>query len=475
MKIRLYILLPVYNRRNVTEVFVKCLATQTFTNFHLVLIDDGSVDGTSEMVRSKVDDLTVLTGDGGLWWAGSLQLGLDWLNEQAFGSEDVVLIANDDITFDEHFLENSLEAFMPLNRTLLLSRNYEDKTGRVEESGIHANLDDFTFQPATHAEQINCLSTRALFIKANDLKNIGGFHPKLLPHYWSDYEFTMRAGRKGFKLVTSEASVIGVNHQTSGYRGFDNAGFCTFLSAYFSKKSVLNPIYKTTFMCMAGSGIQILKNVPKFWLSSISYIARQARKRLCAWVSNRRIMKAIHAANSLKVIVGSASTSQPGWVSTNYPLLDLTDKRTFGTLFRHDQVVERFLAEHVWEHLTEEGAAMAARNCADYLREGGVLRIAVPDGYHPDPDYIAQVKPGGYGPGADDHKVLYNYRSLTRLLQENGFEPNLLEWFDETGVFHAREWSPDDGMIQRSSRYDPRNKAVANRYTSLIIDAVKVR
>lgn len=475
MTAKLYILLPVHSRRDVTAVFIDALLNQIYRNYHLVLIDDGSTDGTSEMVRSKLEQLTVLAGDGGLWWAGSLQLGLDWLQKQALGHDDVVLIANDDITFDARFLEHSLDVFMPMERTLLLSRNLDGNTGRVEESGIHANLDDFTFEPAAHADQINCLSTRALFIKAADLNSIGGFHPKLLPHYWSDYEFTMRAGSKGFKLVTSEASVISVNHQTSGYRAFDNAGFLAFLSAYFSKKSVINPIYKTTFMCMAGSSAQILKNVPKFWLSSIVYIAKQARKRICSWVSKHRTVKAIRASKSLKVIVGSASTSQPGWVSTNYPLLDLTDKRTFASLFRQGQVVERFLAEHVWEHLTEEGAAMAVRNCAEYLQEGGVLRIAVPDGFHPDPDYIAQVKPGGYGPGADDHKVLYDYRSLASLLQGNGLEPTLLEWFDETGRFHAREWHPDDGMIQRSSRYDPRNKAVANRYTSLIIDAVKVR
>jgi GT2 family glycosyltransferase len=275
MTTRLFILVPVHNRRTVTETFVDCLARQSFTDYQLVLIDDGSKDGTSDMVKSKIGNVTVLAGDGGLWWAGSLQLGLDWLQQQALGQDDIVLIANDDITFDARFLESSLEIFEPLSRTLLLSRNLDDKTGRIEESGIHANLDDFTFTPATHAEEINCLSTRALFIKVSDLEEIGGFHTKLLPHYWSDYEFTMRAGKKGFRLMTSDRSVITVNHQTSGYRVFDDSGFANFFSAYFSKKSVINPIYRMVFICMTGSPSQVIRNIPKTLALSIGYVAKK--------------------------------------------------------------------------------------------------------------------------------------------------------------------------------------------------------
>ena len=57
-------------------------------------------------------------------------------------------------------------------------------------------------------------------------------------------------------------------------------------------------------------------------------------------------------------------------------------------------------------------------NCYEFLRPGGRLRIAVPDGFHPEPGYIEYVRPGGTGIGADDHKVLYNYQSLRKLLEK---------------------------------------------------------
>jgi len=115
----------------------------------------------------------------------------------------------------------------------------------------------------------------------------------------------------------------------------------------------------------------------------------------------------------------------------------------------------------------------AAVNCYRLLVPGGHLRIAVPDGLHPNPEYIDHVKPGGTGPECEDHRVLYTYRALFELLEAAGFEVCLLEWFDEEGRFHFREWHPDDGFVYRSTRYDERNADDPTAYTSIIADAVK--
>lgn len=130
------------------------------------------------------------------------------------------------------------------------------------------------------------------------------------------------------------------------------------------------------------------------------------------------------------------------------------------------------MAEHVWEHLTGEGALQANANCYEFLRPGGRLRIAVLDGFHPDPAYIEYIRPGGPGPGADDHKVFYYYQSLKEQLEKTGFMVHLLEYWDERGHFHFREWTSEDGHIRRSKRYDLRNQDGSLVYNSLIVDAV---
>lgn len=178
------------------------------------------------------------------------------------------------------------------------------------------------------------------------------------------------------------------------------------------------------------------------------------------------------AGNTLRIIVGSANTGQKGWLSTDYPILDLTDEASFASLLKPSSV-DNFLAEHVWEHLEPVDAEKALRNCYKHLKSGGRIRIAVPDGFHSDPDYINQVKPGGYGSGADDHRVLYDFRTLSAIMAAAGFHVKLLEWFDEEGQFHFEQWSAEDGMVKRSTRYDSRNSKNPTTYTSLIIDGIK--
>lgn len=472
---KVYILFPVHNRRAVTERFVDCLAAQTYSNYRLILIDDGSTDNTDQMVQAKIENITVLRGRGDWWWAGSLQQGINWLEQRAVDDREIVMFANDDITFDADFLQKAVSILDKLDSTMLLPYLRDEKTGVPQESGVEADLRKLTFVAARTQDKINCLPTRGLFMRMGDIRRAGGFHPKLLPHYWSDYEFTIRAHKRGIRLCSSADIAINLDRAQTGYHDFEKSGFIDFIQKCFSKRSVINPVYHTTFILLAGPLSSIPLNVFKVWRNFIAYAARKFKRQIEIQTARRRMAIAVRRTHSApKVIVGSAATRQEGWISTDYPLLDLTDGRTFSALFRPDSI-SRFMAEHVFEHLSLEDGAKAVGNCFVYMKPGGLLRIAVPDGLHPDPDYIAQIKPGGYGPGADDHKVLYNYRTLSALLEKAGYKVRLLEWFDEQGIFHHEDWDKTDGFIMRSTRFDQRNRQNPTTYTSLIIDAIKPR
>lgn len=174
----------------------------------------------------------------------------------------------------------------------------------------------------------------------------------------------------------------------------------------------------------------------------------------------------------IKVVVGSSEICPEGWLPTEEHFLNLLVEDEWRLYFK-ENTIANILAEHVWEHLSLEDGSTAAGTCYKFLSKGGKLRIAVPDGYHPDKEYIDYVKPGGAGAGAFDHKVLYNYESLSKLLTDIGYRTELLEYFDEDGSFHTREWSDKDGHIHRSLMYDKRNKDGKPHYTSIIIDAIK--
>lgn len=175
----------------------------------------------------------------------------------------------------------------------------------------------------------------------------------------------------------------------------------------------------------------------------------------------------------LKFNVGSAGiNNDKSWYATDIETLNLTKETDWKRLLLFLRL-NNIMAEHVWEHLSDQDIKLANANCFKFLKKGGKLRLAVPDGYFPDKDYIEYVRPGGSGYGADDHKILFNYQNMRKFLEEAGFNVNLLEYWDESGTFHFHEWDVKDGYIMRSKRFDSRNQGEELKYTSLIVDAIK--
>ncbi len=185
-----------------------------------------------------------------------------------------------------------------------------------------------------------------------------------------------------------------------------------------------------------------------------------------------RLKIRVKFSSSLKLVVGAERVFDRGWIPTDIEYLNFLNKKHWKRYFKKNSI-DAILAEHVWEHLTTEDGLIAAQQCFQYLRPGGYLRVAVPDGYHPEPNYIERVRPGGMGSFAYDHKVLYNYETFCDLFKRAGFNVKLLEYFDQEGKFHFVEWNPEKGTIHRSRRYDKRNKDGKLQYTSIILDAHK--
>ena len=130
-----FIIIPVYNRQKITLACLEGLKkTGDLARYHVVVVDDGSTDGTKEAINESYPDVVVLTGGGNLWWTGAMALGMEYAYEQ--GAKYFIWL-NDDCLPKINALPQ-LVAFMEQNTNTIASASFysPEATEPVRYSGF---------------------------------------------------------------------------------------------------------------------------------------------------------------------------------------------------------------------------------------------------------------------------------------------------------------------------------------------------
>lgn len=181
--------------------------------------------------------------------------------------------------------------------------------------------------------------------------------------------------------------------------------------------------------------------------------------------------------DNVNLILGAALTNQKGWFSTNENWLDISKEDHWKRLFNSKKRVNRVLAEHVFEHLTIEEMRNSLKLIFDNMVNGGSLRIAVPDGNNPNPEYRKHCGIDGIGADASDHKQFLTYEFLSREIEKIGFQYDLIEGYLKNKTLVSKNVNDNLGRVirSRSNAVNPFKKGwdFYDSNTSLIIDCFK--
>ena len=260
---KIFVIIPVHNRLAHTQKIVEVLRNQEiFDQLKIIIIDDGSSDGTAEYL-SLQNDLKTLRGNGNLWWAGAVELGLRYILNEA-SDVDFVLLLNDDTSFEADYLKLLVETAQANPSAIIGSALHEIGTNpSLVSLGALLNLnriqvwDKLSTLNMAEREmpkalyEVDALSGRGTLYPVYALKKYGGLIPKLLPHYLADYELSMRHKKNGMKLIVSTSAKIW-SYPVYG----NNSSRFSGISQYFSKGSPKNIIFITIFYLRVGTIFQ---------------------------------------------------------------------------------------------------------------------------------------------------------------------------------------------------------------------------
>lgn len=210
---RISIVTPVHNNIEHTLTFLKSVSKIKYDNFGTIIVDDGSTDGTFETLQKQYPEVTVLQGDGNLWWSGSTNLGVQ---EALKNKSDYIFTINNDVELDPDIftaLTNTAQKnpksvigciifyMNDHNKVWYFGGDLSDKIADIEMyKGEAADFPKLT--------ETGVLTGMGVFIPVEVFKEIGDYDAKNFPQYFADSDFSLRAKAAGYNLLVDPKAKV---------------------------------------------------------------------------------------------------------------------------------------------------------------------------------------------------------------------------------------------------------------------------
>ena len=99
------IIIPHYNGKQHLETCLGSLRRQTVTDFEVLLVDNGSTDGSQAYTRAEFPEVRLIELGRNQGFTGACNIGF------AAATSPILILLNNDTETDPHWLENLLDAF----------------------------------------------------------------------------------------------------------------------------------------------------------------------------------------------------------------------------------------------------------------------------------------------------------------------------------------------------------------------------
>ena len=227
------VIVPIYNRLETSKIGLNCIYEAILfaeksldVQFPLIVVDDGSRDGSADWVKNSLPSAHLIIGNGDWWWTGSVNRGLKYaiaeFKDNLFG----FILQNDDVIVQPDWLVNLYNVVVNNPKTLVgcaaVDINNPDiiMYGGKKIHPWHAktsfiNLGKHLSEvPGNHSNESSDLIGRGIFIPNQVIQKIGVFDERHFKHR-GDTELPVRAKKAGYKLLVTYNALVHINPETT--------------------------------------------------------------------------------------------------------------------------------------------------------------------------------------------------------------------------------------------------------------------
>lgn len=207
--IKVEIVTPVHNRRDETLECLRSIAQadKNGLDIHVVVVDDGSTDGTAEILADNFPEVQIVRGDGNLWYTAGANLAI----KTALGHDpDYILLINNDQVFDANCIAALVACSERQPRSIvgavLLDREHPEEVFQVSpkwdtlKGGFRHWFKQSISTIPDKPWRVEIIVGNCVLFPAAAIREQGLMDEKRLPQF-GDAEYTPRMRRAGWQLL----------------------------------------------------------------------------------------------------------------------------------------------------------------------------------------------------------------------------------------------------------------------------------
>lgn len=251
--VKMVTVIPTYNRKAYLRQVLSNLVVQQFRDLvidnQIIVVVDGSTDGTLEMLHSDFPNVVVVTGTGDWWYTKSMNKGFEKALKY---SPELILALNDDVNLQPDYIESIVSEYKSLDSDCIIgsvsishSRPERITFGGVkkivwwrykQQNYILSNKKPETLTSMPMRPSV-VLPGRGMLITARVLIQLGLFDEQL-PQYGPDDDFCLRASWYGIPVYISyKARVYSYDGLTAIGNPARKVNILKFAKSFFNRYS----------------------------------------------------------------------------------------------------------------------------------------------------------------------------------------------------------------------------------------------